>query len=47
MSQQQAQDVLNRVRNGDKSVPVRDITEALILSGDITSWLSPLAKEQE
>ena len=40
-------DVLNRVRAGDKSPTQHEITEALIVSGDITSWLSPLAKEQE
>lgn len=45
MSPQQAQDLLTRVRAGDKSPTQREITEALIVSGDITSWLSPLAKE--
>lgn len=45
MTIEQAQSILNRVRAGDKTPTQREITEALIVSGDITSWLSPAAKD--
>lgn len=45
MTHEQATYILNRVRAGDKTPTQREITEALILCGDICSWVSPLAKE--
>ncbi len=45
MTIEQAIYILNRVRAGDKTPTRREITEALILTGNITSWLSPAAKE--
>lgn len=45
MTYAEAVSVLNRVRAGDKTPTQHEITEALILCGDICSWVSPLAKE--
>ena len=41
MTEEQAHEVLNRVRAGDKTPTLEQINLALVLCGDITSLLSP------
>jgi len=42
MTESQARDILTRVRAGDKTPTRAEINMALVLTGDITSLLSPL-----
>ena len=42
MTEPQAQEILNRVRAGDKTPTAAEINMALVVCGDITSLLSPM-----
>lgn len=46
MTLSQAHDLLTRVRVGDKTPTRAEITLALVLTGDITSLLLVLAKDE-
>ena len=46
MTESQARDILNSVRAGDKTWSLSEINMALVLSGDITSLLSPLISHE-
>ena len=46
MTEAQAHEILNRVRAGDKTPSIAEINMALVLSGDITSLLSPLVSHE-
>ena len=45
MTEQQAISILSRVRAGDKTPTIAEINLALVVSGDITSLLSPMILE--
>ena len=46
MTEAQARDILNSVRAGDKTPTLSEINMALVLSGDITSLLSPMVAHE-
>lgn len=46
MTESQAQELLNRVRAGDKTPTLAQINMALVLSGDVTSLLSPMVAHE-
>ena len=46
MTGSQAREILNRVKAGDKTPTLSEINMALVLSGDITSLLSPLVAHE-
>lgn len=46
MTEAEAQTILNRVRAGDKTPTRAEINLALVLTGDITSLLSPLVSHE-
>ena len=46
MTESQARDILNSVRAGDKTWSLSEINMALVVSGDITSLLSPLISHE-
>ena len=46
MTESQARDILNSVRAGDKTWSLAEINMALVITGDITSLLSPLVSHE-
>ena len=46
MTESQAREILTRVRAGDKTPTRAEINMALVLTGDITSLLSPLVSHE-
>lgn len=46
MTESQAHELLKRVRAGDKTWSLSEINMALVLTGDITSLLSPMVNHE-